>query len=208
VDELAGSMGIDTFCGTTVCMALIQPLERTITVANIGDSRMVLKTNGNIFALTKDHNMQHPMERTRIQRAGGVVSRDQSGTERVMGVLNMTRSLGDRSLRPFVSPHPVVSRYTIRPDEDEYIIVGSDGLWDAVSNQDAMHIVDNYMNRKYRGRENITHNVARELVNVAVSRGSTDNITAIWIGLKKYQWYNIGALASIMWWMNPITENN
>lgn len=183
IDQMAQRRGIDDLCGTTVCACLLQPKvtasDGALTVANIGDSRLVVKSSGKAYALTKDHNTAHPRERARIQRAGGAITRDPFGTERVMGTLNMTRSLGDRSLRPFISPHPVVSKYTLRGVED-YIVMGSDGLWDVLSNEDAIHIIDQYFETEKINGTKKPHNVARELVNEAISRGSTDNITAIW----------------------------
>jgi len=184
IDGIAKRRGIDDACGTTFCAFLVQPSvdlskrEGALTVANIGDSRLVMKSGDAVYALTKDHNTKHARERTRVFKAGGSIIKDPYGTDRVMGTLNMTRSLGDRSLRPFVSPHPVVSKYTLRGNE-RYIIIGTDGLWDVLSNQDAMLITDRYFEAKRQGGRK-PHNVARELVNAAIARGSTDNITAIW----------------------------
>lgn len=184
VDARAAERGVADFCGSTVCMALAQPSRSNLTVANIGDSRMVLKSCGKMFALTKDHNPRHPGERARILRNGGRITTDLLGTERVMGALNMTRSLGDRYLRPHVSPNPVISKYSLQ-DGDEYIVVATDGLWDVLSNTDVMHIVDAYFRIKGTKPDGaMPHNVARELVNVAIARGSTDNITVVWFSLQ------------------------
>lgn len=166
-------------CGSTLCLGVLQPAERAITVANVGDSRMVMKTRGGMHALTRDHNLQHAQERRRIAAAGGAVMRDMFGVERIGG-LNMSRSLGDRSLRPFVSPHPVVSRYRLEGCE-EYVVLGTDGLWDVMSNKDAMYVTDRHLDdrgpcRSLRAHETVAHELVRE----AVARGSTDNITAVW----------------------------
>lgn len=168
-------------CGSTFCGAIIDPCKHTITAANVGDSRMILRTTDKgIHQLTLDHNMENAQERQRIQKAGGVVERDIFGGERVMGVLNMTRSLGDWYLRPYVSHLPVVTSYNYRDSHGTYVIVGSDGLWDVLTNEDVCAIVDQHLEACTNAKNGkIKHNVARDLVYAAVERGSTDNITAI-----------------------------
>jgi serine/threonine protein phosphatase PrpC len=71
---------------------LITPTE--IYVANAGDSRAVLaKKSGekfNAIELSVDHKPELPEERKRIEKAGGFVE-----DNRVKGILNLSRSLGD-----------------------------------------------------------------------------------------------------------------
>lgn len=173
VDDAGRDADIDMHVGSTACMALIDTGNASLTVANIGDSRLMMKADGIAHALTKDHNPRHPGEQDRLRRANAVVAVDPFGTERVMG-LNLTRSLGDRFARPFVSPNPVVSKFSLTGNED-YLVIASDGLWDVMSVNDVMHVVDEYLQLPHQ-----PHNVARELVHVAMQRGSTDNITVLW----------------------------
>ena len=44
--------------------------------------------------------------------------------------------LGDRYLRPWIIPVPEIT-FTTRTEEDECLILASDGLWDVVSNDTA-----------------------------------------------------------------------
>ena len=69
-------------------MALITDTE--IYCANSGDSRCVLSSNGKAIELSVDHKPDLPTEKERIERAGGFVE-----DNRVKGVLNLSRSLGD-----------------------------------------------------------------------------------------------------------------
>ena len=69
-------------------MALITDTE--IYCANSGDSRSVLSSNGKAIELSVDHKPDLPTEKERIERAGGFVE-----DNRVKGVLNLSRSLGD-----------------------------------------------------------------------------------------------------------------
>jgi protein phosphatase 2C len=112
-----------------------------------------------------------------------MIQHDPFGTERVMGVLNMSRSLGDWSLRPYVSSAPVISRFKLKGDE-EYICVASDGLWDVMTDLDVDKIVSPFIRsreKKKQGgnRSKERMNVAKLLVDEAIRRGSLDNITAI-----------------------------
>lgn len=69
----------------------------------------------------------------RIKAAGGQVL-FHNGC-RVMGALAMSRAVGDHALRPYgVIADPDVGHYT-RGDADEFLLLASDGLWAAVSNQ-------------------------------------------------------------------------
>jgi serine/threonine protein phosphatase PrpC len=59
--------------------------------------------------LTVDHNCGNAGECDRIDRAGGFVFRN-----RVVGVLAITRSIGDQILKPFVLAHPHICHATTR----------------------------------------------------------------------------------------------
>lgn len=74
----------------------------------------------------------------RIQAAGGrVIYWDGA---RVLGVLAMSRAIGDGYLKPFVTAEPEVT-VTERADDDECLILASDGLWDVVTNEMACGVV-------------------------------------------------------------------
>lgn len=82
-DKLAMSIGC------TANVALITPTE--IYVANAGDSRCVAADKRRqAIELSKDHKPDNPEEKKRIEEAGGFVE-----DNRVKGILNLSRSLGD-----------------------------------------------------------------------------------------------------------------
>jgi serine/threonine protein phosphatase PrpC len=62
----------------------------TIYAANAGDARIVLGHAGKAFRMTKDHRTDDPEEVRRIEQSGGFLFKG-----RVLGVLAVTRSLGD-----------------------------------------------------------------------------------------------------------------
>lgn len=118
--------------GSTAVVAVVTPDK--IVVSNCGDSRAVLCRNGVAIPLSSDHKPDRPDELERIENAGGrVIYWDGA---RVLGVLAMSRAIGDNYLKPFVIPEPEVT-ITDRTAEDECLILASDGMWDAVSNDTA-----------------------------------------------------------------------
>ena len=178
-EELAGS---EACTGTTAVAALVQPTH--ILVANTGDSRAVLLRGAQAVALSDDHKAEREDERARVEAAGGhVVSWN---GPRVMGVLSMSRALGDHFLRPYVIPDPELT-LTPRAPEDRLLILASDGLWDVLSNQEACNIAK-FALKKAResgvksGKE-AAQLAAVRLVKTALGKGSGDNISVIVVDL-------------------------
>ena len=83
--------------GSTAIVSLISDWH--LVIANVGDSRAVLRRRGVAFRLSRDHKPDQEDEEERIRRSGGRVW-DFNG-RRVMGLLAMTRAFGDDCLRPF-----------------------------------------------------------------------------------------------------------
>jgi serine/threonine protein phosphatase PrpC len=82
----------------------------------------------------------------RITKAGGFVNR----FGRVNGNLNLSRSIGDlkykqipglRRCEQMITAEPDVKQFTIDSDVDEFIIIGCDGIWDCLSNEEAVNFV-------------------------------------------------------------------
>eukprot|EP00250_Pteridium_aquilinum_P027215 c3444_g1_i1 orf=295-1818(-) len=115
--------------GTTAVVAVVGVDH--IVVGNCGDSRAVLSRGGQAVPLSCDHKANRPDEVARIEAEGGHVFTWQG--YRVCGVLAMSRALGDSYLKPYVSGQPEVT-VTARSDDDECLILASDGLWDVLSN--------------------------------------------------------------------------
>eukprot|EP00980_Cylindrotheca_fusiformis_P022249 scaffold9153_cov121-Cylindrotheca_fusiformis.AAC.13 len=119
---------------------------RILTVANAGDSRAVLcRAGGRTEALSFDHKPMQERETTRITKAGGFVN--QFG--RVNGNLNLSRSIGDLKYKQVPGIPPAEQMITSEPDivqvvldpEDEFIVLGCDGIWDCLSNENAVEYV-------------------------------------------------------------------
>jgi serine/threonine protein phosphatase PrpC len=159
-----------------------------LVVANAGDSRCVLAIVRNASAdgqyivnalpLSKDHRPDDPQERQRVQRKGGVVvTKYGSGVARVMGVLAVSRALGDVTLKPYITSEPDI--VTVRRNPDHwFLIMATDGLWDVFTNSEAIDFV---LARMLLG---VPDCGAQALANEAFMRGSVDNISVLVIDLR------------------------
>ncbi|MED6207544.1 putative protein phosphatase 2C 59 [Stylosanthes scabra] len=138
-----------------------------LLVANVGDSRAVICRGGNAIAVSRDHKPDQTDERQRIENAGGFVM--WAGTWRVGGVLAVSRAFGDRLLKQYVVADPEIQEEKV-DSSLEFLILASDGLWDVVSNEEAVAMI-----KKIDDAEE----AAKKLMQEAYQRGSSDNITCV-----------------------------
>ncbi|KAM0039064.1 putative protein-serine/threonine phosphatase [Helianthus debilis subsp. tardiflorus] len=185
MDEEVNETDIVGSMGSTAVVAVVGDEE--IVVANCGDSRAVLCRDGVVVPLSNDHKPDRPDELERIEHSGGRVV-NWNG-QRVLGILSTSRSIGDQHLKPYViaKPEVIVKK---REDKDEFIILASDGLWDVISNDLACHVVRKCLDGRItcRRRSNDskyrTTNAAVVLTQLAMARGSKDNISVVVVNLK------------------------
>ena len=97
-------------------------LRRVLYTANVGDARAVLSRGGKAVRLTYDHKGSDKQEAKRIMDAGGFVMNN-----RVNGVLAVTRSLGDSSMKEFVVGSPYTTETELSED-DEFLVIACDGV--------------------------------------------------------------------------------
>ncbi|CAI8613331.1 unnamed protein product [Vicia faba] len=154
----------------------------TLYIANLGDSRAVLgravKATGEVLAvqLSTEHNaaiesIRHELRSVHPGDSNIVVLRH-----------NISRSIGDVYLKkaefnreplypkfrlrepfkmPILSSEPSISVHQLQP-HDQFIIFASDGLWEHLSNQEAVDIVQN----------NPRSGIARRLVKAALQEAA------------------------------------
>ncbi|KAB2033197.1 hypothetical protein ES319_D04G002300v1 [Gossypium barbadense] len=97
---------------------------------------------------------------------------------------------GNQYLKPFVICKPEVTVREVT-NGDEFLILASDGLWDVVSNEVACRVVRRCLNGQIRSKtadvlnQNRASEAAAVLVELAMSRGSKDNISVIVVELGK-----------------------
>jgi len=134
------------FIGSTAVIVLIR--DKDIYVSNAGDSRAILCRSGVALELSRDHKPESPRERSRIENAGGKVS-IVGPCHRVDFGLNLSRALGDflykrnadlPASHQKITAVPEIVQETITED-DEFIILGCDGVFELLSNQQVINFV-------------------------------------------------------------------
>ncbi|CAO1948457.1 unnamed protein product [Urochloa humidicola] len=180
--------------GSSAVVAVLEP--RRIVVAHCGDSRAVLCRGGVPVPLSAEHKPERPDELARIESAGGRILYWHG--PRVLGVLSMSRSIGDYFLKPSMSAEPEVT-VTDRTDTDEFIILGSDGLWNAMSNDYACKVTRYCLSGRLATncpatvRGSSASDAAALLVDLAMALGSEDNVSAVVVELSRLAWRNKAA---------------
>jgi serine/threonine protein phosphatase PrpC len=155
--------------GTTALVTLV--CGGDLYIGNCGDARAVLCRDGNAVRLSVDHKPDDPLERKRIRELGGYVSY----TGRILDDILVARSLGDAQNQPFVTSEPYIAHFELT-DKDEFVILGCDGIWDVISDEQAVALVKEYGKRSFSM-------AAVALRDCAYSAGSTDNLSVLIINL-------------------------
>ena len=172
-------------CGST-CLVAIEykhKESRYIDILNTGDSRCVFCIDNVAVCKTKDHKPNWPEEQQRITSLGGKIYYD--GFDWRIKDLSVSRAFGDLDAQPFLTNRPDVSRHRIKKN-DKFMILACDGLWDVFDNQDAVNIVlDLCYDIKTGKRKECKINVAKRLADLAIEKGSTDNVTVTVVFLNK-----------------------
>ncbi|KAM2205509.1 hypothetical protein ACFX1S_024992 [Malus domestica] len=177
--------------GSTAVVALVSSSH--IIVANCGDSRAVLCRGKQAMPLSVDHKPNREDEYERIEASGGKVI--QWNGHRVFGVLAMSRSIGDRYLKPWIIPEPEVT-VVPRARDDECLILASDGLWDVITNEEACEVARRRIllwhkkngvtpvAERGKGVDPAAGEAAAYLSTLALQKGSKDNISVVVVDLK------------------------
>ncbi|KAL3649810.1 hypothetical protein CASFOL_006213 [Castilleja foliolosa] len=137
--------------GSGVCCLTALIEGREMIVSNLGDCRAVLCRDGIAEAITTDHTPGREDERRRIEEQGGYVEFHR-GSYRIHGTLAVSRSIGDAHLKDWVIAEPDTTVVRLTPDM-EYLVLASDGLWQEVSNQEAIDIVMKSCSKKQLMRQ-------------------------------------------------------
>ncbi|KAJ7966132.1 putative Protein phosphatase 2c [Quillaja saponaria] len=159
--------------GTTALAALV--IGRLLVVANAGDCRAVLCRRGKALEMSRDHKPVCIKERKRIEASGGYVNDGY-----LNGQLNVARALGDWHMEGMKStdggplsaePELMTARLT---EEDEFLIIGCDGIWDVFMSQNAVDFA-----RRRLQEHNDPVMCSKDLVDEALKRKSGDNLVAV-----------------------------
>lgn len=163
--DLRSHPALDSFCSGSTAVTVLK-LGSDLYMANIGDSRAVLGSRdaaaGGMAAvqLTVDLKPDVPSEAERIKKCRGRVFalQDEPEVPRVWlpfddaPGLAMARAFGDFCLKDYgVISVPEFFHWPLT-DKDQFVILASDGVWDVLSNQEAVDIVSSSPSRSKAAR--------------------------------------------------------
>ncbi|CAI0628633.1 unnamed protein product [Linum tenue] len=185
-DEILAEAVAPEIVGSTALVVVLSCCQ--IITSNCGDSRALLCRGTQAIPLSVDQKPDREDELKRIEDAGGKVF-NWNGA-RVLGVLAMSRAIGDRHLRPYVIPVPEIT-FTARREDDECLIAASDGLWDVMTNDEVGEVARRVLRRWRRAPASSSNSnttaaqaVADSLTEMAYGRNSSDNISIVVVDLK------------------------
>ena len=178
--------------GCTACVLGIDEGKKKLFFANAGDSRVVMCKKGIAEAMSEDHKPELETEKTRIYKADGWISEG-----RVKGNLNLTRGFGDLEYKQNKNLKPEEQMITANPDikvidfssDIDFVIIGCDGIWDCLKNQEAC----DFVSKKLKEKSNIKiSQIIEEMLDTIVAKDlynesgvGCDNMTCIVVVFKK-----------------------
>ena len=211
------------------CAVIVLVVDKKIYVANVGDSRALFSENKgkNFVVVTEDHKPNNIKERNRIIKNGGHVYQSKtviSGTEnenlngqilfgpyRVLpGRLSVSRTIGDIEAKSekFGGNHnviiwePDIFIYDLNKTEIDFFIMGCDGIFDQMSNEEitecAWMILNNNVNNNENNDESYEYNfencnihekcglIVDFIVKASMVRKSFDNVTCLMIAFNDF----------------------
>jgi len=140
--------------GTTVVLGVFEP-PYTMHIANVGDSRAYVLRSKELTMITKDHSVVASMLREKI------ISKNEVHQHSFRGYL--TQSIGTKTEIEIFYKKIILQ-------ENDIILLCSDGLWNMVSNQEIVKNLTSDKNIKLK---------CNNLIKKANEHGGKDNITVI-----------------------------
>ncbi|KAI4110967.1 MAG: hypothetical protein LQ339_000969 [Xanthoria mediterranea] len=140
-------------------------------LAHVGDAQvMLVHSDAGCKVLTRKHSPGDEMERERIRRAGGYVSRH----GKLNDILDVSRAFGYIQMMPAVMAAPDIVKITLR-EQDEMIIIASRELWDYMTPDVVVDVA-----RSERGD---LMRAAQKLRDLAMAFGATGKIMVMVVGV-------------------------
>lgn len=164
--------------GSTACI-LIQYCDDKFQVINIGDSKVSCIKNNKCMSLCRIHKPNMIYEKERIDKINKTAIKkqeiyDDGGVYRIVD-LSVSRSFGDSYANPYVIHEPDIYNYN---EKFDYIVLGSDGVWDEMTDDEVYHFINNNINK--------SRNISEELANYAINvKNSDDNTSVIILDFNK-----------------------
>ena len=199
IKDQSGSCGIMTIIQKNKCI-----------IANVGDSRLVVFKNNSLFFCTEDHKPDSPVEKERINKAGGSIYQTpslfplyQNGKKidipwRVLpGRLSVSRTFGDIEAKSekfggnknVVATLPDITEIDLN-EEFNLIVIGCDGIFDVLSNEEILVCIKYVLKEKNVKEINNEVNMselcgdfAAMIIKSALAKDSFDNVSCVVIAI-------------------------
>lgn len=143
--------------------------RRHLFTANLGDTSSYIINTHYIKKISTDHLCNIQSESIRILSSNGFIYNN-----RVNGELIVTRAFGDHKLKAYgVIADPSI-HHTLINDNDTWLVMGSDGVWDVVTESDLKEIFGNVKS---------SDEFTKALIKLALLKGSKDNISCVVVKL-------------------------
>ncbi len=170
--ELTSNRLKDQDSGTTAITFYLK--NYTLFWANAGDSRLIVISKSNAKQLTEDHRLTNPKEYRRVLKAGVTV--EPPYVYKNGYGLMPTRTLGDEFFKGIgIISTPQTGSYQLTA-QDKWLVAGTDGLFDVISNDEIAQIVKDSASAKQ---------AAEALkAEVLVARNASDNLTFVVLNTK------------------------
>jgi len=175
--------------GSTALISVIYEYKnnQNLKIINLGDCRAVICNKYFIGCpLTIDHKPNYWLEKMRITKEGGKIEYHINDDPRISG-LSVSKSFGDLDCK-YISQKPDIFDYKL--NNDKFIILGCDGIWDVLSCQEAVDfVIENILkdkNLQNKGDKSKNNNIAYNLAEHALNKGSQDNLSIIIIFFKDF----------------------
>jgi protein phosphatase 1G len=187
--------------GCTAAVVLIK--DNVLYVANLGDTRCILSRNNNALRLTSDHKPSDQTEKKRIERANGRVF-----CGRINNRINVSRAFGDHSYKlntslpqkeQIIIAWPDVVVEELKPNEDEFMVLVSDGVSSCISIAELISFVAERIKTTYKLSEICEQLFTRILPEVMPAEGAAgkDNMTFMIVKFERINQKTIGSKETI-----------
>ena len=116
------------------------------------------------------------------RRNGGMLEEEEDSEVDLIPFLSVSRSLGDfwsfnpRTKQFVVSPKPDVHVHPLNPDEQKFIVIATDGLWNVMSPKEVVEFIWDYEHNDQRCHQ--PKDVVRAIINEALKRWKSKNLLA------------------------------
>lgn len=165
-------------CGSTVLVASFKKNDNKVFIHNLGDGRAIIGGMDNtVTSITVDHKPEH--DAIRLRENDNEISWDSDDNLYRIDGFSLSRALGDLNTKSLIRD---VETFQAPFTKNQFLVLGCDGLWDSMSNNDVVSFINKQMNKQQQltsAKDKSNNNIAYLLAKTAVRRGSHDNVSVI-----------------------------